>query len=102
MSTKSKSIKGFRKLDWSQRIQVLKETFSGFIFEKGLFTGILEQDEKGNFFCGEFLLDFKMASAGYTIGDLITIKSVIVNPSDLTYNTYPKKSKNFAKANLKE
>jgi hypothetical protein len=43
-----------------------------------------------------------MASAGFTIGDLITIKSVIVNPSDLTYNTYPKKSKNFAKANLKE
>jgi membrane protein len=39
MSTKSKSTKGFRKLDWSQRIQVLKETFSGFIFEKGLFHG---------------------------------------------------------------
>jgi len=72
------------------------------IFEKGLFTGILEKDEKGNFFCGEFLLDFKMASADFAIGDLITIKSVIVNPSDLTYNRYPKKSKNFAKANLKE
>jgi hypothetical protein len=79
-----------------------KKEMDSKIFEKGLFTGILEQDEKGNFFCGEFLLDFKMASAGFAIGDLITIKSVIVNPSDLTYNTYPKKSKNFAKANLKE
>lgn len=72
------------------------------IFEKGLYTGILEKDDKGNFFCGEILLDFKMASSGFSIGDLITVKSVIVNPSDLTYNSYPKKSKNFAKANLKE
>lgn len=72
------------------------------IFEKGLYTGILETDDKGNFFCGEILLDFKMASSGFLIGDLITVKSVIVNPSDLTYNSYPKKTKNFAKANLKE
>ncbi|MBC7438769.1 MAG: hypothetical protein H7250_02115 [Flavobacterium sp.] len=72
------------------------------IFEKGLYTGILEKDDKGNFYCGEILLDFKMASSGFLIGDLITVKSVIVNPSDLTYNSYPKKSKNFAKAKLKE
>ena len=72
------------------------------IFEKGLFTGTLEKDEKGNYFCGEYLLDFKMVTANFSIGDLVTIKSVIVNPSDLTYNLYPKKSKNFAKANLKE
>ena len=72
------------------------------IFEKGLFTGTLEKDEKGNFFCGEYLLDFKMVAANFSIGDLITIKTVIVNPSDMTYNSYPKKSKNFAKANLKE
>jgi membrane protein len=39
MSKESKLTKGFRKLNWSQRIQVLKETFSGFIFEKGLFHG---------------------------------------------------------------
>jgi membrane protein len=39
MSEKSKLTKGFRRLTWSQRIQVLKETFSGFIFEKGLFHG---------------------------------------------------------------
>ena len=71
------------------------------IFEKGLYTGILETDDKGNFFCGEFLLDFKMASSGFLVGDLITIKSIIVNPSDLTYNSYPKKSKNFALFNLK-
>jgi hypothetical protein len=72
------------------------------IFEKGLFTGALEKDDKGNFFCGEYLLDFKMVTNNYLLGDLVTIKTVIVNPSDMTYNLYPKKSKNFAKANLKE
>jgi len=68
--------------------------------QKGVFTGIMEQDENKNFFCGEFLLDFKMAQK-HNLGDWITIKSVIENPSDISYNKYPKKSKNFDKANRK-
>jgi len=67
---------------------------------KGIYTGIMEKDENGNFFCGEYLLDFKMAQS-HTLGDFITIKSVIENPSDISYNKYPKKSKNFDKANYK-
>jgi len=67
---------------------------------KGIYTGIMEKDENGNFFCGEYLLDYKMAQS-HTIGDWITIKSVIENPSDISYNKYPKKSKNFDKANYK-
>ncbi|MDD2822228.1 MAG: hypothetical protein PHW29_13305 [Flavobacterium sp.] len=70
------------------------------MLQKGIFTGIMEQDENGNFFCGEYLLDYKMAQA-HTIGDWITIKSIIENPSDISYNKYPKKSKNFDKANNK-
>jgi hypothetical protein len=70
------------------------------MLQKGIFTGIMEQDENGNFFCGEYLLDYKMALA-HTIGDWITIKSIIENPSDISYNKYPKKSKNFDKANNK-
>jgi hypothetical protein len=27
--------------------------------KKGVYTGIIEKDEKGNYFCGEYLLDFK-------------------------------------------
>jgi hypothetical protein len=42
-----------------------------------------------------------MASANHTLGDWITIKSIIENPSDISYNKYPKKSKNFDKANNK-
>jgi hypothetical protein len=61
----------------------------------------MEQDENGNFYCGEYLLDYKLASSNHKIGDWITIKSVIENPSDISYNQYPKKSKNFDKANKK-
>jgi hypothetical protein len=71
------------------------------ILNKGIYTGIIEKDEKGNFFCGEFLLDYKMVMSSFQVNDLITIKTVIVNPSDASYNLYPKKSRNFALANLK-
>lgn len=68
--------------------------------QKGVFTGIMEQDENKNYYCGEYLLDFKMAQK-HQLGDWINIKSVIENPSDISYNKYPKKSKNFDKANRK-
>ncbi len=70
------------------------------MLQKGVFTGIMEQDEQKNFFCGEYLLDYKLA-LNHALGDWITIKSVIENPSDISYNKYPKKSKNFDKANNK-
>jgi hypothetical protein len=69
--------------------------------QKGIYSGIIEKDDKGNYFCGEFLLDYKMVSVGFKIGDKITIKTIIENPSDISYDTYPKKSKNFALFNLK-
>lgn len=71
------------------------------MLQKGIYTGIIEQDTNQNFFCGEYLLDFKMVIANHKLGDWITIKSVIENPSDISYNQYPKKSKNFDKANNK-
>jgi hypothetical protein len=71
------------------------------MLQKGIYTGIMEQDKNGNYFCGIYLLDYKMAHSNHTLGDWITIKSVIENPSDISYKEYPKKSKNFDKANLK-
>jgi hypothetical protein len=71
------------------------------MMSKGVHTGKIEQDENGNYYCGEYLLDYKMVASSFKIGDLITIKSVIVNPSDISYQTYPKKSRNFALANHK-
>jgi hypothetical protein len=69
--------------------------------QKGVYTGIIEKDENNNYFCGEYLLDYKIAHSNFNIGDWITIKSVIENPSDISYDKYPKKSKNFDKANHK-
>ncbi len=68
--------------------------------QKGIYTGIIAKDDKGNYYCGEILLDYKIASS-FAVGDKITIKTVIENPSDLTYKDYPKKTKNFALFNLK-
>lgn len=70
--------------------------------KKGVYTGIIEKDEKGNYFCGEYLLDYKYTVANFKLGDEINIKSVIENPSDISYNQYPKKSKNFFLANDKK
>ena len=71
------------------------------MLQKGVYTGIMEKDENNNFFCGEYLLDYKMAISNHKLGDYITIKSIIENPSDISYGKYPKKSKNFDKANNK-
>ena len=69
--------------------------------EKGVYTGKIEKDEHGNFFCGEYLLDYQMASK-FKLGDEVNIKTVIENPSDKSYNLYQKKSKNFFLANDKK
>lgn len=71
------------------------------MLQKGIYTGIVEKDENNNFFCGIYLLDYKMVMAKNLLGELVTIKSIIENPSDISHNKYPKKSKNFDKANNK-
>lgn len=70
--------------------------------KKGVYTGIIEKDEDGNFFCGAYLLDYKHTVANFKIGDKINIKTIIENPSDISFKKYPKKSKVFFLANEKE
>jgi hypothetical protein len=60
------------------------------MLQKGLWDN--GKDENNNFFCGVYLLDYKMAISNHTLGDYITIKTIIEN-SDISYNKYPKKSK---------
>lgn len=69
--------------------------------QKGIYTGQIEKDEYGNYFCGPYLLDYHYTASSFKEGDTINIKSVIENPSDKSYNLYPKKSKNFFLANNK-
>ncbi len=70
--------------------------------KKEIHTGIIEKDEVGNFFCGQYLLDYQRVSANFKLGDKITIRSVIENPSDKSYEKYPKKSKDFFLFNNKK
>ena len=70
--------------------------------EKGVHTGPIQQDEFKNFFCGEYLLDYKQVIANkFKVGDIINIKTVIANPSDASANWYPMKSNLFFLANDK-
>jgi hypothetical protein len=70
--------------------------------KKGVYSGIIEKDNDNNYFCGEYLLDFRMVEEKFVLGDKITIKSVIENPSDKSYDKYPKKSKDFFLFNNKK
>lgn len=70
--------------------------------KKGVYTGIIEKDSDGNYFCGDYLLDFQYTEKNFKIGDEINIKTIIENPSDKSYEKYPKKSRNFFLSNLKE
>ena len=70
--------------------------------EKGVYTGIIEKDADGNYFCGEYLLDYQYTESSFKLGEKINIKSVITNPSDKSFNRYPKKSRNFFLANDKK
>lgn len=79
-----------------RKIKMAKEN------QKGVYTGIIEKDENGNYFCGPYLLDYQQVEAGFKIGDEVNLKTVIENPSDKTYEKYPKKSKLFFLANKKE
>jgi len=69
---------------------------------KGVYTGIIEKDAEGNYFCGDYLLDYQMVEKDFKLGDEINIKTVIANPSDKSYNQYPKKSRSFFLANDKK
>ncbi len=64
---------------------------------KGIFKGKIQQDEFGNYFCGEFLLDYKYVQQNkFAVDDEILIKTVVTNPSDASAGWYPKKSSNFS------
>ncbi|HBK82863.1 MAG TPA: hypothetical protein DDZ41_04585 [Flavobacterium sp.] len=64
--------------------------------KKVIYTGIIEQDEAGNFFCGSYLLDYKYTVASFKIGNKITIKSIAENPSDMSYDKYQKSQNYFS------
>lgn len=70
--------------------------------KKGVYTGVIRKDEKGNYFCGPYLLDYQYTEAGnFKEGDKVNLKTVIANPSGASKEQYPEKSRNFFLANNK-
>ncbi len=67
--------------------------------KEDLYQGIIEKDAKGNYFCGPYLLDYKMVELDFKLGDKISIKKLINNPSHMSSELYPKKSIKFSLAN---
>lgn len=63
--------------------------------KKDIYTGVIEKDENGNYFCGEYLLDYQRVLMNFNVGDKVSIRSVIDNPSDKSFAQYPKKSREF-------
>lgn len=66
--------------------------------KKGLYRGIIERDAKGNYFCGPYLLDYKLTEANFRLGDKVSIKKLIANTSELSVGDYPQKSVKFSLA----
>jgi hypothetical protein len=70
--------------------------------DKGVYTGIIGRDEKNNYFCGPYLLDYKYTEANkFSVGDTVSLKSVVANPSHASNEKYPMKSGHFFLANKK-
>ena len=63
--------------------------------KEGIYKGIIEKDENGNYFCGPYLLDYKLTVSNFKIGDQVLIHTMINNRSDISLTQYPKKSMKF-------
>ncbi|SFJ29768.1 hypothetical protein [Myroides guanonis] len=63
--------------------------------KKGVFQGIIERDADGNYFCGPYLLDYQYTESNFKLGDKISLKTVIANPSFKSREAYAMKSMKF-------
>lgn len=64
--------------------------------KKGLYQGIIEQDEKGNYYCGPYLLDYQLVEDQFRLGDKVSLKKIIGNSSRKSSDDYPQKSVKFS------
>lgn len=63
--------------------------------KEGLYKGIIERDEKGNYFCGPYLLDYRLTEAEFKLGDRVSIKKIVSNTSGKSVEDYPQKAVKF-------
>ncbi|TDQ80235.1 hypothetical protein [Sphingobacterium yanglingense] len=66
--------------------------------KRGLYQGIVERDEKGNYYCGPYLLDYKLTESSFKLGDKVSIKKIVSNTSGKSVEEYPQKAIKFSLA----
>ncbi|MDR2284166.1 MAG: hypothetical protein LBE37_13200 [Sphingobacterium sp.] len=66
--------------------------------KRGLYQGIVERDEKGNYYCGPYLLDYKLTESSFKLGDKVSIKKIVSNTSGKSIEEYPQKAIKFSLA----
>ncbi|MDQ1150962.1 hypothetical protein QE382_002946 [Sphingobacterium zeae] len=74
----------------SNQINMPKET------KEGLYQGVIEKDDNGNYFCGPYLLDYQTVETYYKLGDRVSLKTIIKNTSRKSMEAYPQKSVKFS------
>lgn len=65
---------------------------------EGLYQGVIEKDANGNYFCGPYLLDYKLTETHFRLGDRISLKKVVSNTSAKSFDQYPIKAIKFSLA----
>lgn len=57
--------------------------------DSAIHTGLITQDVNGNFYCGEYQLNYKYTEQNFKVGDRITILDATENGNFRTKDTYP-------------
>ncbi|MDG4950741.1 hypothetical protein NLM59_07375 [Weeksellaceae bacterium KMM 9724] len=55
----------------------------------GGYEGIIEQDNFGNYYCGEYYLNYRLIQENFKVGQKIKIKEINVNINKRTSNLFP-------------
>lgn len=62
-------------------------------------TGIIQKDDKGNYYCNEYILNYNYTHSNFEIGDNIQIVDFQDNSNDKTSSQYPKFATKYKKYN---
>lgn len=84
--------------DENQDKEVNKSKWKRIISESNeSYEGEIQQDSQRNYYCGEFLLSFKLVESNYCIGDRVRITDSSINSQSKTKDMYPKFATKFSK-----
>lgn len=77
----------------------IKSEISKWEKQINIFEGLIEQDEYGNYYCGDYLLNYRYTQENFNINDKIKIIQSDENTDIRNKRLYPFHAKRFAKLN---